>query len=415
MRHSIADEGVAELVRLARRSLDAEAPFRDDAGFARLEARLARGRSPRRSRPLAWVGALGATLALATALVLWITLREQALTYHVVNGALVGDGYVVGGAGTRIHFSDGSEVALEPGAETRIRELGAHGGRLELSRGTLRVAIKKVPEAIWTVDAGPYAVRVTGTAFNVSWAQTDQVFELAMQNGSVVVTGPFVGSGVTLRAGQRMRSGVSKGRFTVEDAASAPAAAAATPEPAGPGMFPAPAAPGSELAPELAPAPKVPSNGPPTSAGWSQQVAQGKFQAVLEEAERRGLDQTLATVSLEELGALADAARYARRPQVARRVLLAERQRFPRSARAREAAFFLGRLAEDNGGDALDWYDRYLTESPRGTYASQALGRKMMLVHGRSGGAAARIIATEYLTRYPNGTYAAAARKITGE
>lgn len=413
MRHSIADDGVAELVRLARRSLDGEALFRDDAGYARLEAKLAARRAAPRRRQLSWFGAALATAALAAACVLWVVLGERALTYEVVNGALVGDGYVVGGAGTQIRFSDGSEVALDPGAETRISELGANGGRLQLTKGSLRVAIKKVPEAAWTVEAGPYAVRVTGTAFNVSWAQTDQVFEIAMQNGSVVVTGPFVGSGVTLRAGQRMRSGVAKGRFTVEDAAQPPPLAAVEAEDAAGSTEPAPA--------ELSPGPvgppatvKAPAS-PAPSSGWSEQVASGKFHAVLEEAERRGLDQTLATASLDELAALADAARYARRPQLARRALLSERQRFPRSARAREAAFFLGRLAEDEGGDASTWYDRYLEESPRGPYASQALGRKMMLIRGRSGSAAARAIASDYLARYPNGTYAAAARKITGE
>ena len=110
--------------------------------------------------------------------------------------------------------------------------------------------------------------------------------------------------------------------------------------------------------------------------------------------------------------ALADAARYARRSDLARRALIAKRQRFAGSGGAREAAFFLGRLAEDNGGGALEWYDRYLSESPRGAYASQALGRKMMLVYQQRGEAAAAPLARDYLGRYPAGPYASAARKI---
>ena len=51
-------------------------------------------------------------------------------------------------------------------------------------------------------------------------------------------------------------------------------------------------------------------------------------------------------------------------PHVARPArLLAERSRFPGSRSAIEAAFFLGRIAEDEGGDAIEWYDRYLSES----------------------------------------------------
>jgi len=133
---------------------------------------------------------------------------------------------------------------------------------------------------------------------------------------------------------------------------------------------------------------------------------------VIAAAEARGLDATLSSAALEDLAALADSARYARRISLAKRVLLAERKRFPASRAARDAAFFLARLAEDEGGGALDWYDRYLSESPRGTYAPQALGRKMLLVHAQQGAAAARPLAAEYLERHPSGPYAASARKI---
>jgi TolA-binding protein len=112
---------------------------------------------------------------------------------------------------------------------------------------------------------------------------------------------------------------------------------------------------------------------------------------------------------------LADAARYAGRGSIAKRVLLAERQRFQSSSAAHDAAFFLGRIAEDSGGGAIEWYERYVSESPRGPYASQAFGRKMMLLYKQRGAVAAKPVAEEYLSRYPNGPYAAAARKLTEE
>jgi TolA-binding protein len=135
----------------------------------------------------------------------------------------------------------------------------------------------------------------------------------------------------------------------------------------------------------------------------------------LDEAEQRGLDRTLSGGSLEELAALADAARYAGRSAIAKRVLLTERQRFPSSGPARDAAFFLGRIAEEGGGGAVEWYERYVSESPRGAYASQAFGRKMMLLYKQRGAGAAGPVAAEYLGRYPNGPYAAAAQKIAQE
>jgi hypothetical protein len=165
----------------------------------------------------------------------------------------------------------------------------------------------------------------------------------------------------------------------------------------------------------------LPSIGPATAEpgglSWSRRVAVGDFRSVLADAERRGLEATLGTAPVEDLAALADAARYVRHGHVARRALLAERNRFPKSREAREAAFFLGGLSEDDPGaeastEALTWYDRYLDESPNGAYAAHALGREMTLVHKLRGPAAARTFADRYLERFPEGPYAASARAL---
>ena len=114
---------------------------------------------------------------------------------------------------------------------------------------------------------------------------------------------------------------------------------------------------------------------------WTKRVAAGEHLAVLQEAEARGLDTCMKQSSLGELAALADAGRYAKRSDVARRALLAERTRFPSSSEAHTAAFLLGRLSEDSSAlpdAAVEWYDSYLRESPNGPLASEALGRKMM-------------------------------------
>jgi hypothetical protein len=214
-----------------------------------------------------------------------------------------------------------------------------------------------------------------------------------------------------LKAGQHLFGGVAEGRLTVEgnDAPSItpPQAAVAALEPAAERKAPTPG-------PTLSPTPPA-ARGAAEPHAWTKQVAQGHFAAVLEEAEQRGLDRLLSGGSLEELAALADAARYAGRNAIAKRVLLAERQRFASSGPARDAAFFLGRIAEDSGGGAVEWYERYVQESPRGPYASQAFGRKMMLLYKQRGPAAAKPVAAEYLSRFPNGPYAAAARKLEQE
>jgi hypothetical protein len=76
----------------------------------------------------------------------------------------------------------------------------------------------------------------------------------------------------------------------------------------------------------------------------------------------------------------------------------------------------LGRLVEDESGpSALEWYERYLAEDPRGIHASQALGRRMLILYRRGDTAAAASAAREYLARFPEGAHAESARKIMAE
>jgi FecR protein len=412
MKLAHADQPTAELVRLAQRELRGDSVLSEDAGFARLEARRA-------ARPRSWGkgwlaggAAFAASAALAAAL--WLPSRESALTFEVAGGSLTDSGRVLGEEGTRIRFSDGSEAQLSRGTEARVRNVTEHGAEVLLERGSMRVSIAKKPEASWKVAAGPYDVRVTGTAFDVSWSAQTQAFDLRMQSGAVIVTGPLAQSGILLKAGQHL-FGVADGRLTVEGGEAAPRS---SPVPVADSSPPSPKAEPPDTGPSAAAsAPALAAAARPVVEphAWTKQVAQGRFNDVLAQAEQRGMSRTLDSGSLEELSALADAARYAGRGPIAKRVLLAQRQRFPSSSAARDAAFFLGRLAEDSGGGAVDWYERYVSESPRGAYASQAFGRKMMLLYKQRGATAARPVATEYLARYPNGPYAAAARKIDQE
>ena len=402
-----ADKQTAQLVDLAQRELHGDSALSDEAGFARLRARMER---PARSWARGWVAGVvvfGSAAALAGALLFTHT-RAPHITFEVARGALGANGHVVGHDGTRIRFSDGSEASLANGAEAQVENLTEHGADVVLTRGSMRVHIAKKPQAAWKVAAGPYDVRVTGTAFDVSWSNQAQAFDLRMETGAVIVTGPLAVAGIPLRAGQHMFGGVAEGRLTVEGGATTPSVA-----PAVAALEPRAGEPPAAVPAALAPSSATPH--PSEAHAWTREVAQGHFNAVLDEAEQRGLDRTLGTGSLEELAALADAARYAGRSPVAKRVLLAERQRFPNSGAARDAAFFLGRIAEDSGGGAIEWYERYVSESPSGAYASQAFGRKMMLLYKQRGAGAAKPIAVEYLSRYPNGPYAAAARKLDEE
>lgn len=419
---------VEQMVRLARDELSGEVRDGGLSSLAELERRLEHERTPWWSRRWVWAGALAPVAALVLVLGLWLTNRSDAITYAVVNG-VEHAGSVVGEQATQLRFSEGSEVTLERGAVTAVSELAPRGGTLHMRRGRARVAIVHKPEAQWKVVAGPYAVQVTGTEFDVAWSDGERTLEVAMRSGSVVVSGPALRAPVRLTAGQRLihREG---GETRIESAAPRPdgarAARAAVGGPAGAaGASGTPAADAVNTGTAAGSRPSssnaaqgAAESGRAASAAegsWGRKVAQGKFGEVLADAERQGLESVIATASPAELAALGDAARYARRAPLAERVLLAQRERFAGTASARGAAFLLGQLAESQGRGGLDWYERYLNESPNGPYASQALGRKMMISYQQGGAASARGIASEYLVRYPKGPYVAAARKITSE
>jgi TolA-binding protein len=150
------------------------------------------------------------------------------------------------------------------------------------------------------------------------------------------------------------------------------------------------------------------------SVPWSDLIARGDFSAVVQDAERRGLDVALDRDSALDLITLADAARYTRKYETARQALLALRARFAGSDRAKDAAFFLGRLSEvgpASSDAALTWYDTYLAEAGRGSYASEALGRKLTLLVPLDR-ERARKAARTYLQRFPQGNQAELARSV---
>jgi len=255
-------------------------------------------------------------------------------------------------------------------------------------------------------------VHVIGTAFDVRWTKEQGRIEVDLHRGSVVVTGPHINGQLRLQSGQRL-TGATDGPSSItrsEAVEAAPGPSASSSAKAAPDSS---AVSDAERVADLSAGSgerrEPPAAGP---TNWSHLVAQGDFERVLDAAQRRGLDNVLSTGTPSELAALADAARYGRNTQLARRALLAERKRFPGAAAARGAAFFLGGIEPDGSAAALGWYETYLAESPNGPYAPQALGRRMMLVHRRGGAPASAPLAREYLTRFAQGPYASAAHKI---
>ncbi|NUP11063.1 MAG: FecR domain-containing protein [Polyangiaceae bacterium] len=369
---------------------------------------------------------LFAAAALAVSLVIWWP--RAPLTFVTTGGEVTSthDGGVrvaTRDAESVTRFSDGSVVTFGVQSAGRLEGVRTNGARVVLTSGELHLDITHRKDTAWSIEAGPYVVRVTGTAFDVAWSPSEGAFVVAMRQGSVVVEGPLTPAGVSLRAGQHLvvaRDGVMRmGEGTpptLAELAVASSDAVALVSSAAPVVVSrAPSAPAE--APPSSSVPAIATSVAPSDrpASFAKLVAEGRYAQVVTAARGRGLEWVAESASLEELVALADAARYEKDGTLARAALEAERKRFATTQAGRNATFLLGRLAEDSDGNtarAIVLYDEYLQTG--GPFSAEALGRKMLAVRKTRGDAGAEPIARAYLEKYPKGVYAAAARSIVG-
>ncbi|MES1209977.1 MAG: hypothetical protein ABUS79_28915, partial [Pseudomonadota bacterium] len=344
--------------------LDPHAQQHVEAIVRTIDAQVAREMRRRPPQPPRFLGAPAGGLArrfltvstvvacaAAAAALLWVRRpasgpADQTLTYTVNGQPPAQGGYV----GTRVRWARHTRG--------RVVELARRGARVALEDGVADVEVVHRPGAQWVFEAGPFVIAVHGTAFSLGWSARDTRLDLKMRSGVVTVTGPVAGGEIELRAGQSLaltvgREGPSRTDLSAE----------------GPGLSPPPAAESARARParrEVKP-------------DWATRLANGEAAGIVGEARRRGVARVLESSSSAELAALADAARFERDGELARQALLAQRRRFAGSERATEASFLLGRLEDETDSGrarALDWYDRYLKEAPRGTYVSEALGRQ---------------------------------------
>jgi len=476
VRDGQADEALVNALGQAARAVAASEPAGPTpAAWHRLNR--ARVQPPHRARPLIWA-ALGATACASLVATIAVVrhLRPPALTYDVSGGAVPSSGQVEAGPlGSAVRFSDGTEISLAANARLAVGAAGPHGARLRLQAGAAHFRVMHLPRAAWAVEAGPYVVEVTGTEFDVRWSEREQTVEVKMVSGSVRVSGPLLTERVALGKGQHLLARPGMGDLRIDDgrpvrspgnpsvptpapalaptpaatgASTPPApppaaspAASETPRPAavrprlrrrlalvtpgGPGPEPrldaTPSAtdvPAPDAASALSPPPLARASSPAApkwrARNWPARMAAGEGSAVIADAEWVGVDATMHQADAGDLSALADAARYAGRSDLAERAFMATRHRFAGSSRAHAAAFLLGRMADDRGDAAagLRWYRAYLAEAPTGPYAAEALGRQMLIVKRSLGREAALPIAQEYLGRFPNGTYLLEARAL---
>lgn len=421
MRTSQMDETgsfpAGDLVQLVHQQRGHMSPRQRVDGYRAL---VVRARLSRRTR---WFPVRSAALAAALCVVVFgaariLERRSSALSYAVEDGRVERGGAIEAAPArqARLKFSDGTEVRFGAGSKASLRSVDDHGALVSFADGEAHVDVVHRPGARWLFEAGPFAINVTGTAFTVAWRAGEEQLDVHMERGSVAVSGPLSDGPIVLRSGQHLIVRVHQRETVIRDSdepVTSPAFAA-TAE-LGTGEVPTAAA--RALVPRVrstALSSRSVATIPARDQDWATELANGDFEAIVRQAENGGLEACLAEVSSRDLSSLGDAARYARHNDVARRALVAQRRRFPQSDAAHDGAFLLGRIdeAEQSRSHALEWYERYLREMPNGTYASEALGRRMNLTQQLFGEDRARDVAEEYLLRFPQGAYAERARAL---
>ena len=423
-------------------------------------------------RPRRRLGRLPFALAMAAgavALVLAVSsaVRKPALSVQLGSSAPRGEAIPSLVADARsdlpLRFSDGSTVTFRAGSSGHLEKLNSAGAELVLVRGTLQAHVIHAQTTSWILHAGPYRVRVTGTRFGLSWRS--ERLDLALYEGSVMVDGAVLGSGVSVRAGQRLT--VASGVVRIEPLGGAPSTVAlatpaarqardpgpagdsrpvveplpqASPEPGTPAEV-ANGAPGAEDsvesgASDLAPAPAramrlrstgtrgahgrhLASRGGKTTGDdeWLALADRGAYREALESAKRLGWSSLCRRLDARRLLMLADVARYSDAPVPAHRAFQALVKRFPDDRLAADAVFSLGRLAFERGrpAEAARWFQRYVSDWPRGPLAEQAAGRLLESTIRLQEPDAAHAAARAYLARAPHGAQAALARGVLAD
>ena len=314
----------------------------------------------------------------------------------------------------RLDFSDASRVSLSGASEARVLALDATGANLKLERGHAEVSVVHASETRWQVETGPFRTEVVGTRFAVDWDPALGRFALELFEGQVRVNGPglrqdcVVSQGSSLSAS--LRTGTFEGPCGLGRKLEAEGSAASKP--------PSAVAPSTVAASAVAPSATLTAAPIETATvRWQALAAAGRHQAAWDEVMSQGLETARARASAQDLLMLADLARFTGHADTAVSLLLGLRSRFSASSEARQAAFLLGRVAADQQGapgTAASWFSTYLSESPQGAFAHEALGRLLESQQRAGDQLAAHQSASTYLARYPAGPHAALAHRVLG-
>ncbi len=313
-----------------------------------------------------------------------------------------------------IRLSDKSQINLQPHTTVRLAALSDGVVITRLSQGTLDVEVVHQEHTNYQFFAGPFLVKVVGTAFRLTYDPQTASMDLKMRTGEVEVMEPN-GSSRRVRAGQDVHLSLpAQSVDSLEDLSSMDGSVHNGSSALGDASMERAGSDRGDLRGADREGRNASGQSLRGSVDFHELAAQGRFAQIVQTAQAQGIPSLLDNAPADQLQELAQAARYTGHLALAERVWLRMSARFSGKVSGLNATFFLGRLDEQRGrqASALSRYDTYLRSSPQGVYVQEAWGRKLQLSQKQLGAAAGAQVAQQYLARFPKGPYAATATSI---
>lgn len=328
-----------------------------------------------------------------------------------------------------LDFSDGTEFTVAPKTEVRVRDVSARGASIVLEKGEIEARVVHRVNTKWSIAAGPFLVRVTGTKFTTKWDPKTYSVAVILHEGSVVVDG--CGVQRVVKGGESFVAICSQG--VLEDRSPANIARPVVQRGDAPQLIESQDVGRKAVGEPIVPVPSfdpdpyrhpsvvapsgVPSSGAVSTLSPSEQsektvpprVTVTPQHAVAAEAAEPKLPSQGTT---DRLFREAREARYAGDRARATDLYRQIRVQAPHTEASSLATFELGRIAFGvNQKEAARWFALYLEEAPSGVFAREALGRLLESTVSFDETGAIEI-AKRYIAAYPEGPHRPTADKV---
>ncbi|MBN2529411.1 MAG: FecR domain-containing protein [Deltaproteobacteria bacterium] len=341
-----------------------------------------------------------------------------------------------------IRFEQGSQFRLSSRSSVQMMSHSSDLVQLALISGKMHARVIGNGKTQWKINAGPFVLSVSGTAFSVIWKADRSIIAVEVEKGPVLVQGALLSEhGIELQGGNAVWVDAQNGTVKMSPkilSLDAVHHASIQLEPIDvyqvdvfnsrlrmsdkrDTVVDAPVLLNSEANNDRLVIRRTPDGDAVGAMSpipeWLLAYRRENYSEALLRARATGVDEIMEESSADQLWCLAETARQLGEAQLQQQVLERIRQRFPESDKSKVAAYMLGHILlahPHEKGLAARWFKMYLQEASRGKMRQEAY-RSLMTAYWESGQMVrARDTAEQYLDEYPNGLYAFRALELTG-